>query len=556
MDSISGDKRRGYSICRHHMSDRTCAACGRIFACPYRLSRHHSGKSDCTARKSPQYKCLCGKMYVDVSSLYRHRKGCDKFFESRAAGSEKKVSAAREGTKTEKSGSAPVTVVQNIQNIQHIQVNALGHHQQVSVSPIGQIGGPAAATGPNSSVHSTGSGPDATRFPGWPAKWPAPQVVPATFKPLGFEISQPALEAAVGSLLEDEKALCSRGDTLGVSRLLVEILKRVHSDPRERNVYLNPARADQALVFVPSSWSAQPLEEAAQTMFARIRVLLEGAPRESEKGVKSAVAGARKGCKENLPQLAKASRGQLTAHLENVRRATTSGEDWLGTGGEPSDQPAFIGKEFAGHLDPPMLIPALEQASGVGLRPGEEVDKAARAIAECSRYILHNRPINLTVLPIGEGRVYAHEREAGWAVWASDRAAAALLRRSAAEIDSQLHDAPESPLVALRPWLRERLEEVLSSPQGRATGEWVVRQYTAAAARYYSSLPRVQDPHDRKEAARRIVLGEPLYAYEVAGPAAGPAGALADSSAVARRETPDTQLTEADLTELLGLTWG
>lgn len=497
-------------------------------------------------------------MYVDMSSLYRHRKGCDKFFESLASGSEKKVSAAREETKSEKSGLAPVTVVQNIQNIQHIQVNALGHHQQVSVSPIGQIGGPAAATGPNSSVHSSGGSPDATRFPGWPAKWPAPQVVPATFKPLGFEISQPVLEAAVGSLSEDEKALCSRGDTLGVSRLLVEILKRVHSDPRERNVYLNPARADQALVFVPSSWSAQPLEEAAQTMFARIRVLLEGVPRESEKGVKSAVAGARKGCKENLPQLAKASRGQLTAHLENVRRATASGEDWLGTGGEPSDQPAFIGKEFAGHLDPPMLIPALEQASGVfspgDIHPGEEVEKAARAIAECSRYILHNRSINLTVLPIGEGQVYAHEREAGWAVWASDRAAAALLRRSAAEIDSQLHDVPESPLVALRPWLRERLEEVLSSPQGRATGEWVVRQYTAAAARYYSSLPRVQDPHDRKEAARRIVLGEPLHAYEVAGPSDIPV----EETVVARlaAPAPATQLTEADLTELLGLTWG
>ena len=418
------------------------------------------------------------------------------------------------------------------------------------MSPTTQTGGPttvvAGSSGGGAANAVILNQPTPLRPSGWPEKWPVPQVVPTAFKPLGFEISQPELEAAVGSLTRGERASCARGDTQGVTRLMVEILKRVHSDPRERNVYLNPTRSDQALVYVPTNWTAQPLEEAAQSMFERIRELLADAQQATE-GVNSAVEGARRGCEEKLPQLAKASRGQLSAHLENVRRATAAGEDWLGTGGVPADQPAFIGKEFAGHLKGAMLAPALEQAAAVyspsDVEEGTAVEKTSRALAECSRYILHTRPKNLTVMEV-RGELYAHEREAGWVPWPRERAAVVLLRRAAAALDNHLHSAPASPLVALRPWLRERLPEVLSSPSGLEAGARVLHHYAASAARYYPSLPRVQDPHDRRESARRLLAGEPQLRYD--SPAADhPGGAPAV-------ECRPGALTDEEVEELLG----
>ncbi len=327
---------------------------------------------------------------------------------------------------------------------------------------------------------------------------------------------------------------------------MVEILKRVHADPKERNVYLNPARSDQALVFIPCAWSAQPLEEAAQSLFARVRLLLEDAEGTEKRDYNSAVAGARKGCEGKLPQLARASRAQLSAHLENVRRATASGEDWLGTGGEPSDQPAFIGKEHVGHLEGPALAPPLEQAAGVysAVDVSEETAplQTARALAECARYMLQTRPTNLTVLEV-EGTLYAHEREAGWVPWDRARAAEAILRRTVWLLRDRLKGVSDTPLVALVPWLGPRLGEVLSSQAGREAGERVLWHYTRAATRYYGALPRVQDPHDRRESARRLLTGEPpCVAYE-------PPAARALTTVEGTRPLV---LTEEDLEELLG----
>ncbi len=100
-------------------------------------------------------------------------------------------------------------------------------------------------------------------------------------------------------------------------------------------------------------------------------------------------------------------------------------------------------------------------------------------------------------------------------------------------------------MAALRPWLRERLPEVLTSAPGREASERVLAHYAAAAARYYLSLPRVQDPHDRRESARRLLSGEPQL--------------RCDSLAVARSaedplalEHQPGALTEAELEGLMG----
>jgi len=53
-----------------------------------------------------------------------------------------------------------------------------------------------------------------------------------------------------------------------VTELLMDLTKRAHADPAARNVYLNPRRADQALVHKKSgTWEVLPLAEATRLIF-------------------------------------------------------------------------------------------------------------------------------------------------------------------------------------------------------------------------------------------------------------------------------------------------
>ena len=48
---------------------------------------------------------------------------------------------------------------------------------------------------------------------------------------------------------------------------LVDLTKRAHKDPSARNVYLNPSRADQVMVFSVTSWEVIPLIDAIRSLF-------------------------------------------------------------------------------------------------------------------------------------------------------------------------------------------------------------------------------------------------------------------------------------------------
>ena len=53
-----------------------------------------------------------------------------------------------------------------------------------------------------------------------------------------------------------------------VTELLMDLTKRAHADPAARNIYLNPRRADQALVHKKSgTWEVLPLAEATRQIF-------------------------------------------------------------------------------------------------------------------------------------------------------------------------------------------------------------------------------------------------------------------------------------------------
>ena len=53
-----------------------------------------------------------------------------------------------------------------------------------------------------------------------------------------------------------------------VTELLMDLTRRAHADPASRNIYLNPRRADQALVHKKSgTWEVLPLAEATRLIF-------------------------------------------------------------------------------------------------------------------------------------------------------------------------------------------------------------------------------------------------------------------------------------------------
>lgn len=55
-----------------------------------------------------------------------------------------------------------------------------------------------------------------------------------------------------------------------VTEGLVELARRAHSAPEARNIYLNPRRADQALVFTPRGWEAITLQDGTRRIFDEI----------------------------------------------------------------------------------------------------------------------------------------------------------------------------------------------------------------------------------------------------------------------------------------------
>ena len=54
-----------------------------------------------------------------------------------------------------------------------------------------------------------------------------------------------------------------------VQEALMDVIRRLHQDPQERNVYLNPKRSDQVLVYDETAWELRPLMEATRSLLDR-----------------------------------------------------------------------------------------------------------------------------------------------------------------------------------------------------------------------------------------------------------------------------------------------
>ncbi len=343
------------------------------------------------------------------------------------------------------------------------------------------------------------------RTPGWPDKWPTPEITPLPFRPPGFSISLDQLTAAVEALPAHDREACNQGDVSATTRLLIELLRQVHADPAERNVYMNPRRGDQALVYMPEHWETCQLDEAGLILIGRVAAELGHIPKAAPQGVRRLALAARQNMVKQGHQVAKTSRASLAAHLENVRQQTMSGEDWLGAIlTNETEQLSFFGYERDGHLDAEGMALAVEQVAGLWSDQPIPVDKgpdlASLALQQCAHAILTGHPENLTAVPNSTKDVYIHTRT-GWESVPYSKAAQIQARRVASTlVDCISAAAPTSYARHLLPWLDPESETI------RLIGDKgvILARYLSSATKYYGSLPLKGPLTDRRQIARNL----------------------------------------------------
>ena len=111
-----------------------------------------------------------------------------------------------------------------------------------------------------------------------------------------------------------------------VTELYMDLTKRAHSDPAARNVYLNPKRADQALVHMKSGrWEVLSLEEASRLMFDGLtrtvhRVVLSNEERRQlPLEAQNALSMAGLLYEDEPDEYVKRAKGPMAAHLANTQ---------------------------------------------------------------------------------------------------------------------------------------------------------------------------------------------------------------------------------------------
>jgi hypothetical protein len=111
-----------------------------------------------------------------------------------------------------------------------------------------------------------------------------------------------------------------------VTELLTDLARRAHADPAARNVYLNPKRADQVLVYLKTEkWEVRPLEEATRMLLDGVaasihRITLSDAERRQlPLEAQNALSMAGLVYEDERDEYVKRAKGPLTAHLANTR---------------------------------------------------------------------------------------------------------------------------------------------------------------------------------------------------------------------------------------------
>lgn len=379
--------------------------------------------------------------------------------------------------------------------VQHITIHNHVHNAPANVfQAAGDIQANAIAAG----------GDVLAALPGWPKKWPA-LAPPHAFDPPRFTITLDTLSRAMasGAMNPARRAACQRGESVAVGTLLVEILKVVHAEPLERNVYVNPNRADQVLVYVPERWEVRPLLDAIQITLGRVaNELAEVAPLADDE-TQSLAKSAGESFSAKPEAVARSSRAAMTMHLENVRMGA---DTWPGDCAEDDGaELREFGKERSSHLRdvPNALECALGLFSAEEYAQAIEADTARLALFHFVRLRIAGQPGNMTAVLLGAGDALVHTRR-GWERRRAEQAAADLVRPLTVQVAGYLQRGPQH-MRQLAEYIKAHVADLEASEAARPD---LLTQSSLAAERYYSrtTSPRFAELREHIAAARAARL--------------------------------------------------
>lgn len=273
-------------------------------------------------------------------------------------------------------------------------------------------------------------------------------IVNISIQPFGNfpRIGSDMLQEAACALSAGELQSCLEADTESLARLMTSLVKTVHgADPSTRNIRINPARQDQALVYDPErggqdgqesqdapgdqseKWRPLELLEAIRSLFDKIGARLEVATPASATLAGAAHAAAKKQ-RDSPAEMPAASQKALGAHLAaKWPHEAAKPRVWPNT----DRSPEVVGIRI---LDLPFenvlcslalgVEAAVTENAGVGI---EEL--AARALGDLGRRAMWRADAaTVSAFSLTDAGLAAYVSPRGWRVSSAARVAGVLYR--------------------------------------------------------------------------------------------------------------------------------
>lgn len=347
---------------------------------------------------------------------------------------------------------------------------------------------------------------DCTIYPGWPPGWKHHGVDPAPFEPPSFSLSLADLEAAAKVCPAAE---CERGEPEATAPFLVELIRRVHSDPTQRNMYPNPNREDQVLTSAMRRWEMRQLVDAMRIMYGRIGSELGDAASEAPEDLQKLASGAQSSIRKSAKRVLNNSKAALSAHLSNLRVSAEAGEDWLGPApADPAQEVRLFGYEWRSHLNIQSVVYSLESELGLTEAQGADtLGMASQFLVGFARTLIRGQPKNLTVILLSESTA-AIRVGLGWQKLSAQEAAGRLvanIAQIAANFIRKLGEKELTPSRHLLPLLQGRRAEL-----AELVGRGMLQSYAAAARAHFQKMPPPQgEPSVSQQAKALLEAAQP-----------------------------------------------
>jgi hypothetical protein len=323
------------------MSDRTCPKCNKQFAKPCFLKRHLQRKTPCDPIVDLQEKTaltcrFCGRAFTTQAALSRHTKHRCKIANS-DEGMEKLMehTIQRQLAEQKQMTSQLQTQVGRLtelleQQLSLVPCDTRSAERRVNIGTAQSSSGPvmnAVGTMINSTTNVQVNQVQQVINIKPAVPWDGETRIHVSAAQIAAAFAENA-RLREYTRLEEHQLTDPEIAPPYVSELLMDLTKRAHADPAARNVYLNPKRADQALVHMASGkWEITSLAEATRLIFngvakAMVRVTLSNEERRTlPPEAQNALGMAGLLYDDEPEEYAKKARGPMAAHLSNTAPA-------------------------------------------------------------------------------------------------------------------------------------------------------------------------------------------------------------------------------------------